>query len=429
MRALRRQPSFGLRLRALRRRSGLSQTDLAGDVLSPSAVSLLEAGRREPSWGTIETLAARLGCTPAALADGVGRLVVTDGSRLVGLGELALRDGNQEVAARHFEEALAGGVLDPWRAMRARIGLAEVAEAEGRGEEAIALLEGLIADFADQRAAVPLAVSEVLARIQRGSGQLRECRSTVRAALDRIAWLGLGGLDEYVRLGIVVVGALADGGDLVTAATEARKLLEGVTQAPADRADAYRRAADRAAAQGCDLEALYFTERAVRIRREDDGMNSHAALRMTLAWLLLRQEQPDAGVAQSLLFEARRELEHLGDLNTLVCCETQLSQVALVRHQPAEAARWAETALERRGPGIGGVERIHARMALGESRFMAGDGPGAVACYTEAAEALAQFDDSRMTAAIWNELGRLFHEAGEADEALQAYNRVLTSSR
>ena len=251
----------------------------------------------------------------------------------------------------------------------------------------------------------------------------------MRAALDRIAWLGLGGLDAYVRLGIVVVGALADGGDLVTAAAEARKLLDGVAQAPADRAEAYRRAADCAAAEGCELEALYFTERAVRIRREDDGMSSSAALRMTLAWLLLRQEQPDAGSAQSLLVEARRELEHLGDLNTLVCCETQLSQVALVRHQPAEAARWAEAALERSGPGIGGVERIHALMALGESRFVAGDGPAAVSCYTEVAEALAQFDDSRMTAAIWNELGRLFHEAGKAEEALQAYNRVLTGSR
>ncbi len=40
--------SLGQRLRALRVERGLSQAELAGDLVSPSYVSLIEADRRSP---------------------------------------------------------------------------------------------------------------------------------------------------------------------------------------------------------------------------------------------------------------------------------------------------------------------------------------------------------------------------------------------
>ena len=39
-------PTLGQRLRALRLERGLSQADLAGHLVSPSYVSLIESGRR-----------------------------------------------------------------------------------------------------------------------------------------------------------------------------------------------------------------------------------------------------------------------------------------------------------------------------------------------------------------------------------------------
>ena len=55
---------FGKELRRLRRRSGLSQENLAARAgLSPEAVSLLERGRRSPRMTTMRLLAEGLSLT------------------------------------------------------------------------------------------------------------------------------------------------------------------------------------------------------------------------------------------------------------------------------------------------------------------------------------------------------------------------------
>ncbi|KDA41653.1 MULTISPECIES: helix-turn-helix transcriptional regulator [unclassified Frankia] len=426
-----RQPALGHRLKALRLRRGLSQTDLAGSALSASAVSLLEAGRREPSWSTIEALAARLGCQPEFLADGVDLLGVDDESRLVALGEVALQEFDPESATRRFEQVLAFGVTDPMRMMRARLGLAEAGVSAGRGDDAAEALARLNEEFETQRIAVPLVVQITTARVQRARGRVDDCCRTVHTALAHVDHLGLTGLREHVELGIVAVGAAADSGDLANAAAYAQAVLDAVgpVQSRTVQSAAYARASDLAAAEGCTLEALYLAERAAHLGREGSGMNAPAAIRMSLAWLLLRQEAPDPVASRALLSDARHELESIGDLNTLVCCETQLSQVALAENDPDEAARWAQLALGRAGPEVGDLELIHARIALGESHFSAGALAEALKSYAHAAQDLDKFDDSRRTAAVWSELGRLFQQIGAADEALRAYSRALNASR
>jgi tetratricopeptide (TPR) repeat protein/transcriptional regulator with XRE-family HTH domain len=425
-----RQPSFGLRVRALRRKRGLSQVDLAGDVLSPSAISLLEAGRREPSMATIEALAAQLGCSPQFLADGVGRLHVDTACQLVVQGELALQDSDPELAAQRFREAMLSGPADPWLVVRGRLGLAAATEAGQRFEEAVEILERLVGDLQKQGDGVPLVVSVALARTQRAAGRLRQSIATARAGLERTEQLGLSGLDECIELGTVIVGATADGGDLAGAAAEARSLLDNVA-APLGRAEqarAYRQASGLAFAQGAGIEALYLAERATAIGRETEVRSAPVTLRMALAWLLMRQQQSEVDTAQVLLVDARRELEGLGDRTTLVCCETQLAQVALARGRPEEGVRWAQTALERSGDDSG-VEQLHALLALGECQLAAGDRDAAIARFNEVTDAMGEIEDSRERAAVWGELGRLLHQAGEAGAALRAYNRALEGAR
>ncbi|MBK7623639.1 MAG: helix-turn-helix transcriptional regulator [Kineosporiaceae bacterium] len=64
------QREFASRLQRLRREAGLTQTQLAGDELSPSYVSLLESGKRLPSRDVVELLAKRLGCSATRLWEG-----------------------------------------------------------------------------------------------------------------------------------------------------------------------------------------------------------------------------------------------------------------------------------------------------------------------------------------------------------------------
>jgi tetratricopeptide (TPR) repeat protein len=69
----RRAPSGGLgeRLRTLRVKAGLTQSDLAGDRFSKEYVSQIERGKTRPTQETIEWLALRLGVDVGFLASGV----------------------------------------------------------------------------------------------------------------------------------------------------------------------------------------------------------------------------------------------------------------------------------------------------------------------------------------------------------------------
>lgn len=63
-----RAAEFAARLRAMRERQGLKQSDLAArSGLSPAAVSQLETGERRPNFATLVSLAKALGSTPDAL--------------------------------------------------------------------------------------------------------------------------------------------------------------------------------------------------------------------------------------------------------------------------------------------------------------------------------------------------------------------------
>ncbi|MFE4536900.1 helix-turn-helix domain-containing protein [Streptomyces scopuliridis] len=63
------QPSFGRRLKQLRRERGLSQAALAGDGMSTGYLSRLESGARQPTARAVEHLASRLGIGVAAFEE------------------------------------------------------------------------------------------------------------------------------------------------------------------------------------------------------------------------------------------------------------------------------------------------------------------------------------------------------------------------
>jgi len=376
---------------------------------------------------TIEILAARLGCTVSYLADGEDPLRAEDGGLLLVRGEFALRDRSPELATEYFEQALVSGPLDARFALRARLGLAAAAEMLQRVDEALNILTRITDDLRAQGSRVPLAVSVALARVQRAAGRLTESIATARTGLAWAVELGLVGFNEYIQLATVIVGAIADDGDFSGAAAEAAKLVDQIATAGDDglRWLAYQRAGELALAKGEGLEAVYLAERAEAATRENDGLSTPAALRMSLAWLLARQGA-DTGRTGQLLRHAHQELERIGDTTTLVCCEIQLAQSALASRRPGEGTEWARAALDRVGTDTSAsFERVHALMALGECQSACEERAAAMSSYQEAADLLTKIGDSTEVQHAWAELGRMLDEAGETDAALHAYNRAL----
>src|ERR687886_194167 len=138
------QPQLGNRLAELRRRAGMSQADLAGGGLSASYVSLIEAGKREPTASILQMLAERLGCSVDYLRDGVE---ASDRERIaleLRYAELARRSGEPAEAQRRYA-ALAEdpAVRLTGQQAEAVLGLARSLQACGRLEDAASRFEEL----------------------------------------------------------------------------------------------------------------------------------------------------------------------------------------------------------------------------------------------------------------------------------------------
>ena len=90
--------TLGQRLRALRKERGLSQSDLAGDLVSPSYVSLIESGQRSPEREVLEGLARKLDCSVLYLESGVAPEEITEQRLKLQFAEIALASGSAEEA-------------------------------------------------------------------------------------------------------------------------------------------------------------------------------------------------------------------------------------------------------------------------------------------------------------------------------------------
>src|SRR5271165_4557554 len=135
-------PTLGQRLRALRVERGLSQADLAGDLVSPSYVSLIESGRRSPERDVLEGLARKLGCSVFYLESGVSPEELNEQRLRLQFAEIALANGALDEARQRFGE-LAAQSLGEIRHL-ARWGLVRAEQAAGDLHAAVTHLDGLL---------------------------------------------------------------------------------------------------------------------------------------------------------------------------------------------------------------------------------------------------------------------------------------------
>ena len=157
---------FGVRLRAARKRRGLSQSELGGDRFTGSYISHLESGRRAASEEVIDFLAKRLGVAPEELGiEQVLPLPVhdlddTDALEHLLVAERAWYDRDWTTAGELATRAAASAIhtRQPVRHWQALYVQAQAALAEGDHADAI--------HFAEQLAAHQVAASSPTLRAQ-----------------------------------------------------------------------------------------------------------------------------------------------------------------------------------------------------------------------------------------------------------------------
>jgi len=422
--------AFGPRLRALREAAGLSQTSLAGDGLSASYVSHLEAGRREPTEAVLRVLSDRLG-VPVADLRPESR---PDRERDVVLAEAALGLGNAREALE---------VVGPWRerltveALAAdpvefRLGVAVATALEHISEldDALTLLDRLRAASLTASSRVPwLGVIVALIRICARSGDSARAVDVGEQAVARADALGIPATGDYVSLVSTLSFAYWERGDARRSQALLDDLLERMGQDadPVDRAKILWNAATNAADHGDAGEGLRLADEAVTLMTRGGDRNLAARVRSMRAWAMLRQQPPLAAEARAELRAILPELrQHSGEF-AVANAENELARCELILGRPDVAARHATSALRKYGLEYA-IERGEALALLGSASLALGRTDEGLALLEDAARSLDAAAVPREAASAWYGLAEVYRGLGRTDAAMDAMGRALAAT-
>jgi transcriptional regulator with XRE-family HTH domain len=209
---------FGEKLRAERLERGLTQAELGKDLYSPSYISLLETGRREPTAEVIEELARRLELAPKALEAWSQPITVSDAEYvLAGLYARQAWDlRDYPLAASHAataaQIALEGKNTSAWWNMTYM--QAECLMKEGKLRECQQIVERLLEHpMATESVGLGVRARQMLAAVCHGQGQLSVA---VDHALEAVKLSVHLPRNSTVLIGAhrILIGALAESGRL-----------------------------------------------------------------------------------------------------------------------------------------------------------------------------------------------------------------------
>jgi transcriptional regulator with XRE-family HTH domain len=421
--------TFAERLRDFRRAAGLSQTELAGDGISPSYVSLLESGRRRPSPGVAALLAAKLGCSTSELLEGEP----SEHDRRIQLelayAELTLRhDGVLEAIAR-LEHLMTEPDLSPSNRLEATLLLARAKERKGDLSDAISLLLPLFQQARSGDRSIPLTrVGIQLCTCYRAAGEFNRAVSVGELALEACRDLGLDSSDEYYRLAATVMYSYADMGDEGHALVWARQLIAEAEEKGnlGGQGALYWNASLLAEHEGRVDEALQLSRRALAHYGELGGERDLARLKVASASVMLAAEPPLVEEAREALERARPELVRLGSELDLVEWDHLRSTIALLEGGLGEAEELALAAIRRLPASAGSEHLAMAHRALADALVAEGRREEAVEHYCVAADLLELTVTGRGGALLWRDLAERLLALDETDKAVRALRAALT---
>lgn len=413
----------------MRRRLGLSQAELAGEELSASYVSLLEAGKRTPSEDVLRGLARKLNCEPEYLLECLHDDVGAELELELKFAELSLASGQPQAALEAFEaagkRATEAGL--PHHRTLAQWGVARALEALGRLEEAVRKHEWLLRlRAADRGKMSSLAVVIALCRCLRELGDLGRGIEAGEKALAELRELKITATTEGIELMSTLVGLYAERGDLHTAEYLAQEAIEQASRLDDRRAvgAAYWNAGLVAHRNGHPEEAAALVERALAIYTEGDNERAIARLRTAYASVLLHAVPPRPDMARQLLDQARATLEKIGGAVDLAYVTTNLAASDLQLGDFEAAITHAHAGLER----LGSEHRLQTArtlLVLASAHLRRGDLTEAKRIQETAAVHLEASQAGRQSAFAWAELAESFGATGDTERALWAYRQSL----
>ena len=289
--------ALGGRLRSARQARGLTQGEVADDVMSVAYLSRIESGlpaahRARPRGAG---RAARRDRGVAARGGGQSR-GRRDAPRarlrraVAGVGPAPGRRGAPAQGARRCSRPRR------WRACatRARLLHARALEATKREDDAVLELESLIEDpSVDGLTRIKAGIA--LSRIFRETGDLGRAIECGERVMSHVEDAGLGASDEAVQLAVTVAAAHFERGDTAHAVRLCRKAIARAESlgSPKARASAYWNASVMQARRGDVAAAVPLAERALALMGEGQDSRNLARLRGEVGRLQLELDPPD----------------------------------------------------------------------------------------------------------------------------------------
>jgi transcriptional regulator with XRE-family HTH domain len=417
--------SLGQRLRALRIERGLSQADLAGDLVSPSYVSLIEADRRSPEREVLTGLAHRLGCSSLYLETGTVPEEINEQRLQLQFAEIALANGELDQAHDRFR-AMALQASSEVR-HGAIWGLARTEEALGNLHEAVTHLEALLEAARAGEPGAPSLLNLMIGRcrIYRLAGDFARSIEVGEDAVREVRELGLEGTEDEIRLASSLVGSYFARGDMFSAQHLVSRVIERAEKLGSRQAQgaAYWNASAVAAARGQLTDALELASKTLALLAEASPDSSLAAMRIMYAWLLLRCDPPRLDEADAMLTRAQNLLSDLSFSPHLANCETEMARSALLRGDFDAAVHIAGQAIAR-CEEAGAAEGAHAQVVSGLAVVLSGRPDEGAALAGEAAERLATMGSQLEAAQAWRDLAEALIHRGRSDQAVEALRRA-----
>lgn len=411
--------TLGQRVRALRTERGLSQADLAGELVSPSYVSLIESGQRSPDREVLEGLARRLGCSAQYLESGIAPEEITEQRLRLQFAEIALANGSVDEAHQQFQEL--SGVASSEIKLQAQWGLARTEEALGNQHVALMHRDALLGAARAGSPGAPPLITLLIGRCRLfyDVGDFARSVEVGELALQEVRELGLEGTEDEIKLASTLVGVYWARGDLFSAQHLAEQVIERAERlgSASAQGNAYWNASLVAEARGQLTLALDLAGRTLAYFSESTDERELARMRTTYALLLLRFNPPRLDEADALLQQGHKVLSDLGLPVNLARCETEMARSALLRGDFVKAVHLAENAIARcAGTDTADVE--NARVVLGLALVMDGRPDEGAEIAAAAAGRLKELGSRLDAAQAYRDLGEALLQAGLQDQAI-----------